>query len=139
MAIEFRKVYYYRSFGITMKHSTKQNSSICCLNGKIGIQSNNTVYTSKEKINNLLLKILPPQNRFALLMFIIWNFIVFWNFESLYIACVKTLKNTVVVVCLLLRNNYIAWDLVTYGSNDQNCINHVCLPIVRQRLKVHFI
>ena len=32
-----------------MKHFTKQNSSLCSLHGKIGIQMNNTVYTSKEK------------------------------------------------------------------------------------------
>ena len=32
-----------------MKHFTKQSSSLCSLHGKIGIQMNNTVYTSKEK------------------------------------------------------------------------------------------
>ena len=32
-----------------MKHFTKQNSSLCSLHGQIGIQMNNTVYTSKEK------------------------------------------------------------------------------------------
>ena len=32
-----------------MKHFTKQNRSLCNLNGKKGIQINNTVYTSKEK------------------------------------------------------------------------------------------
>ena len=32
-----------------MKHFAKQNSSLCSLHGKIGIQMNNTVYTSKEK------------------------------------------------------------------------------------------
>ena len=32
-----------------MKHFTKQNSSICSLRGKIGIQMYKTVYTPKEK------------------------------------------------------------------------------------------
>ena len=32
-----------------MKHFTKQSSSLCSLHGKIGIQMNNAVYTSKEK------------------------------------------------------------------------------------------
>ena len=32
-----------------MKHFTKQSGSLCSLHGKIGIQMNNTVYTSKEK------------------------------------------------------------------------------------------
>ena len=32
-----------------MKHFTKQSISLCSLHGKIGIQMNNTVYTSKEK------------------------------------------------------------------------------------------
>ena len=41
----------YRSFGITLKHFTKQNSSPCSLHGKIGIQMNNTVYTSKEPMS----------------------------------------------------------------------------------------
>ena len=31
-----------------MKHFTKQNSSLCILHGTIGIQINNTVYTSKQ-------------------------------------------------------------------------------------------
>ena len=34
-----------------MKHFTKQSSSLCSLHGKIGIQMNNTAYTSKEKNN----------------------------------------------------------------------------------------
>ena len=34
-----------------MKDFVKQNSSLCSLHGKIGIQINNTVYTSKGKIN----------------------------------------------------------------------------------------
>ena len=32
-----------------MKHFTKQRSSLCSLHGNIGIQMNNTVYTSKKK------------------------------------------------------------------------------------------
>ena len=32
-----------------MKHFTKEKRSLCRLHGKIGIQINNTVYTSKEK------------------------------------------------------------------------------------------
>ena len=32
-----------------MKHFTKQSSSLCLMHGKIRIQMNNTVYTSKEK------------------------------------------------------------------------------------------
>ena len=32
-----------------MKHFAKHNSSLCSLHGQIGIQMNNTVYTSKEK------------------------------------------------------------------------------------------
>ena len=32
-----------------MKHFAKQNSSLCSLYGKKGIQMNNTVYTSKQK------------------------------------------------------------------------------------------
>ena len=32
-----------------MKHFTKQIRSLCSLHEKIGIQMNNTVYTSKEK------------------------------------------------------------------------------------------
>ena len=59
-----------------MKHLTKQSSSLCNLHGKIGIQMNNTVITSKEKILiiNFLLKNLPLQNIVPNLMFIIWNF-----------------------------------------------------------------
>ena len=38
-----------RSFRITLKHFTKQNSSSSSLHGKIRIQIDNTVYTSKEK------------------------------------------------------------------------------------------
>ena len=38
-----------RSFGITRIHFTIQSSSLCSLHGEIGIQMNNTVYTSKEK------------------------------------------------------------------------------------------
>ena len=36
--------------------------------------------------------------------------------------------------CPLLRNNYIVWNLVTNGVNT-----HVCLQIIRQRLKDQFI
>ena len=32
-----------------MKHFAKQNSSLCSLHRKIGIQMSNTVYTSKRK------------------------------------------------------------------------------------------
>ena len=32
-----------------MKHFAKQNSSLCSLHCKIGIQMNNTVYSSKQK------------------------------------------------------------------------------------------
>ena len=32
-----------------MKHFTKQNSFLCSLQGKIGIQMNNTVYNSNKK------------------------------------------------------------------------------------------
>ena len=52
-----------------MKHFTKQNSSLCSLLGKMGIQMNDTVYTSKEKKNNKFLlkkpsatKRSPPSN-----------------------------------------------------------------------------
>ena len=57
-----------------MKHFTKQNSSLCSLHGKIGIQMNNTVYTSKEKNQFsffFFLKTLPLQNIVPHLMFII--------------------------------------------------------------------
>ena len=37
------------------------------------------------------------------------------SYMNAYIASVKTLRNTVVVWCLLLGNNYIVWHLVTYG------------------------
>ena len=43
------KSWFNRQFGITMKCITKQRSSLYSLHGKIGIQINNTVYTSKEK------------------------------------------------------------------------------------------
>ena len=43
------KSWFNRWFGITLKHFTKQSCSLCSLHGKIGIQKNNTVYTSKEK------------------------------------------------------------------------------------------
>ena len=43
MAIEFINV------DLTDHHETKQKSLMCSLHGKIGIQINNTVYTSKEK------------------------------------------------------------------------------------------
>ena len=49
------------SFGITMKHSQKQNTSLCSLHGKIGIQIN-----------------FPPQNIVPNLMLVIRNFIVFF-------------------------------------------------------------
>ena len=49
LAKEFIKVGFNRYFGITMRHFAKQNSSICSLHGKIGIQMNNTVYTWKRK------------------------------------------------------------------------------------------
>ena len=47
-----------------MKHFTTQNNSLCRLHGKIGIQINNTVYTSKEKNYQFSLKkkTTPPQN-----------------------------------------------------------------------------
>ena len=44
MAKEFN-----RWFVITIKYFTKQSSSICSLYGKIGIEINNIVYTSKQK------------------------------------------------------------------------------------------
>ena len=46
-----------------MKHFTKRNSSLCRLYGKIGIQINNTVYTSKEKklIEYSLIEIVKPK------------------------------------------------------------------------------
>ena len=39
-----------------MKHFIKQSSSLYSVHGKIGIQMNNTVYTSKDEIINFLLK-----------------------------------------------------------------------------------
>ena len=46
MAIELKKKISNRSFGITMRHFIKQNSSLCSLHEKLGIQINYTVYTS---------------------------------------------------------------------------------------------
>ena len=59
MAIEFINV------DLTDHHETKQKSLMCSLHGKIGIQINNTVYTSKEKnyINFLLKKTLRTTHR----------------------------------------------------------------------------
>ena len=63
---------FNRSFGINMKHFTTQNSSLCSLRGKLGIQINNTVYTSKEKNSQLsskkpsATKHSPPSNVYYL-------------------------------------------------------------------------
>ena len=62
-----------------MKYFTKQNSSLCSLHGKIGNQINNTVYISKVKNNNFLLKNLPPQIIVPHLMLIPSNFIAIFN------------------------------------------------------------
>ena len=51
-----------------MKHFTKQSSSLCSLHGKIGIQMNCTIYTTKEKKYQFSSKTLsaskhsPPSN-----------------------------------------------------------------------------
>ena len=71
MAIEFIKVDLTDHFGITMKPFTKQSSSICSLHKKIRIQSTILFTHQKRKINNFLLKNLPPQNIFPHLIFII--------------------------------------------------------------------
>ena len=42
------------------------------------------------------------------------NCILRASYECLYRMCENS-RNTVVVGCLLLRNNYIVWDLDTYG------------------------
>ena len=63
-----------------MKHYTKQNSSLCSLHGKIGIQMNNTVYTSKEK-NYQFSSLKPSATKVPHLMFITWHFTTFVLFE----------------------------------------------------------
>ena len=75
MAIEFIKVDLTDNF-------TKQSSPLCSLHGKIGIQMNNTVYTSKEKNYEFSSKKnLPLQNIVPHLMFIILNFIAIFYFN----------------------------------------------------------
>ena len=49
MAIELIKVDLTNILGSPCIISQNKNSSLCNLHGKIGIQMNNTVYTSKEK------------------------------------------------------------------------------------------
>ena len=60
-----------------MKHLAKQNSSLCSLHGKIGIQMNNTVYISKQKNYQFSSKKknLQLQNVVPYLILITWNFI----------------------------------------------------------------
>ena len=68
-----------------MKYFTKQNSSLCCLHCKIGIQIINTVYTSKERQK----KKPPPQNIVLNLIFIIWNFLRIFSIKNSPIGIVK--------------------------------------------------
>ena len=58
-----------------MKHFTKQNSFLCSLQGKIGIQMNNTVYNSNKKYKQFSSEKPSAKNIVTHLMFIIWNFI----------------------------------------------------------------
>ena len=52
-----------------------------------------------------------------------------------YNACVKTVSS---LVCLIKEQLHCLG--LGYIWNYQNCINnHVCLPIIRQRLKDHLI
>ena len=68
-----------------MKHFTKQSSSLCSLHGQIGIQMNNTVYTSRVKNYEFSSKKnLPLQNIVHHLMFIYYiefyrNFLFQYN------------------------------------------------------------
>ena len=75
-----------------MKHFTKQNSYLCSLHGKSGIQINITIYTSKEKkINNFLVKknlsatkLSPPSN--AKNTDFYRNFIAIFSLNEIYLA-----------------------------------------------------
>ena len=69
-AYRIHKSWFNRSFGINMKHFTKQISSLYSLHGK-----KYWLYIKKKKIFNFLLKHLPPQNIVPHLMLIEWNFI----------------------------------------------------------------
>ena len=46
-----------------MKHFAKQNSSLCSLQCKIGIQMNDTVYSSKQKKYQISLKKQPSATK----------------------------------------------------------------------------
>ena len=67
----------------------KQNSWVCSLHGKIGIKINNTVFTSKEKINKSLLKKPSASKESPHLMLIIWTFIALFLIEYNLIGIVK--------------------------------------------------
>ena len=106
--------WFNRSFGITMKHLTKQNSFLCNLHGKIGIQINNNIYTSTEKNRNFFLinpsatkqKLSTPTNVYymdnntlskqeKMGFFDIIFYYTFWNLYNLYITFIKPfLRNT---------------------------------------------
>ena len=83
-----------------MKHFVKQNSSLCSLHGKIGIQINNTVYTKREKLTISFYKPFrhktPPSNVYyihVIIYNIILYYIILWNhnllFEYGFIGIVK--------------------------------------------------
>ena len=65
-----------------MKHFAEQNSSLCSLHGKIGIQMNITVYTSKQENDKFPSKNLPLQNIVSYLLFITWNFITIFYLNT---------------------------------------------------------
>ena len=86
MAKEFIKV---DLIGISMKHLTKQSSSLSSLRGNIGIQMNNTVYISKEKNYEFSSKKPFATKHSPHLMCIIWNFTAFFLFQYSLIGIVK--------------------------------------------------
>ena len=67
-----------------MKHFTKQTSPLCSLHGTIGIQMNNTVYTSKQRhyqfsSKNPSATINSPQSNIYFMEFFL-NFLFEYNF-----------------------------------------------------------
>ena len=72
-----------------MKHFAKQNSSLCSLHVKIGIQMSNTVYTSKRKRYQFSSRKPSATKIIPYIMFITWKFIAIFLFEYTLMGILK--------------------------------------------------
>ena len=115
-----------------MKHFTKQNRSLCSLHGKIGIQMNNTVYTSKEKNYQFSSKKKPSATKHSPQspMFITWNFIAIFLFEYSLMGIVKpkfTRRNeiwcTILKIEDLSKNVRKTQDWMSLKAQLGTCLN----------------